>query len=368
MNHKKFTKTLLTMSLFCLVGFNMAEASSGLIVVKVRAIGAFPRKTNMNIPLTSKDKYEAKTNFIRVNHISNNSISAVLQDRDLPEQSVKIKLSGSDSSQGRFYAGSVELPSSVEGSPYNYLLITQSKNPAAGFLGAPLTDGSIYNEVKNGSIDVSSPGNTLEMPTASSPDTITTTGTDADGKKIIVKYTFSPRDNAASTAGATWKVVDNNASNKLLGVGLGADISGTYFINDYFAGELSAGMIFHKYEFPGDNVKKSARNIPITLTAQFHPYEGSRISPYVGAGLAYFNMKAPTGATVVLPTGVAKVAQVGVDVLTDDGFGLNFDVKKYFMKGRNHTGTSSLDNSVTMPFKAMYSPTIVSVGLVFKMN
>jgi len=90
---------------------------------------------------------------------------------------------------------------------------------------------------------------------------------------------------------------------------------------------------------PGAELVSDAKLIPATFTAKYHLNAGG-ISPYVGAGVAYFIFfdEEPGAATVALGAddfelsnelGVAL--QAGVDVPLSDGLMLSLDAKRYFI-------------------------------------
>ena len=91
---------------------------------------------------------------------------------------------------------------------------------------------------------------------------------------------------------------------------------------------------------PGAELVANARVIPATLTLKYHVNAGG-LSPYVGAGPAYFLWIEDKPGAATLPLGVTDTdlsdelgfaLQAGVDVpLNDRGFALSLDAKRYFI-------------------------------------
>nr|WP_305123535.1 OmpW family outer membrane protein [Roseomonas sp. GC11] len=78
--------------------------------------------------------------------------------------------------------------------------------------------------------------------------------------------------------------------------------------------------------------------LPPTLTLQYHPLPQSRFSPYVGAGINYTVFYGEGGSRT---SPVSKVdientwgwaLNAGVDYAVNDRWGVNFDVKKLFLR------------------------------------
>lgn len=91
---------------------------------------------------------------------------------------------------------------------------------------------------------------------------------------------------------------------------------------------------------PGAELVSNARLIPATLTLKYH-FNAGGLSPYIGAGPAYFLWIEDKPGAATLPLGVTDTdlsdelglaLQAGVDVsLNDRGLALSLDAKRYFI-------------------------------------
>jgi len=91
---------------------------------------------------------------------------------------------------------------------------------------------------------------------------------------------------------------------------------------------------------PGAELVSNARVIPATLTLKYH-FNAGGLSPYVGAGPAYFLWIEDKPGAATLPLGVTDTdlsdelgfaLQAGIDLpLNDRGFALSLDAKRYFI-------------------------------------
>lgn len=135
------------------------------------------------------------------------------------------------------------------------------------------------------------------------------------------------------------------------------DIS--YFFTPNFAAELILGVTRHHVtgsgSIAGVDVGK-ATLLPPTLTFQYHFTDFGAFKPYVGAGPNYtvfFNQDAAGGTVtaVKFKNTFGFALQAGFDYMIDRHWGLNFDVKKLFLKpdfdatigGLARTGTDNLN-------------------------
>lgn len=118
-----------------------------------------------------------------------------------------------------------------------------------------------------------------------------------------------------------------------------------YFISENFSIETIAGTTQHDVDavsgFPaGTELVSDGLLLPATVTGKAHLDVGG-IKPYVGAGVAYFIWLDVDPGAAVVPLGVTEtdlsdefgfVLQAGVDIpVGDDGFGVTFDAKRYFI-------------------------------------
>ncbi|MER9871024.1 OmpW family protein [Mesorhizobium sp. M0136] len=134
------------------------------------------------------------------------------------------------------------------------------------------------------------------------------------------------------------------------------DIS--YFFTDNIAAELILGTTYANIE--GQGTIRGLGNIgkvwllPPTLTLQYHFTGLGAFKPYVGAGVNYtifYNQDAGSADALKIKNTFGTALQVGFDYMVDQHWGVNFDVKKLFLKpdfdvtvdGAKLTGKAELD-------------------------
>ncbi|MER9579148.1 OmpW family protein [Mesorhizobium sp. M0400] len=134
------------------------------------------------------------------------------------------------------------------------------------------------------------------------------------------------------------------------------DIS--YFFTDNIAAELILGTTYANIEGQGaigglGNIGK-VWLLPPTLTLQYHFTDFGAFKPYVGAGVNYtifYNQDAGSADALKIKNTFGTALQVGFDYMVDQHWGVNFDVKKLFLKpdfdvtvdGAKLTGKAALD-------------------------
>ncbi|MER8675182.1 OmpW family protein [Mesorhizobium sp. M0037] len=134
------------------------------------------------------------------------------------------------------------------------------------------------------------------------------------------------------------------------------DIS--YYFTDNIATELILGTTYANIEGQGaigalGNVGK-VWLLPPTLTLQYHLANFGAFKPYVGAGVNYtifYNQHAGSADALKVNNTFGTALQVGFDYMVDQHWGVNFDVKKLFLKpdfdvtvdGAKQTGKAELD-------------------------
>ncbi|WP_435053805.1 OmpW/AlkL family protein [Mesorhizobium australicum] len=134
------------------------------------------------------------------------------------------------------------------------------------------------------------------------------------------------------------------------------DIS--YFLTDNIAAELILGTTYANIEGQGTigglgNIGK-VWLLPPTLTLQYHFTNFGAFKPYVGAGVNYtifYSQGAGSADTLKVKNTFGTALQVGFDYMVDQHWGVNFDVKKLFLKpdfdvtvdGAKLTGKAELD-------------------------
>ncbi|MER9690260.1 OmpW family protein [Mesorhizobium sp. M0139] len=134
------------------------------------------------------------------------------------------------------------------------------------------------------------------------------------------------------------------------------DIS--YYFTDNIATELILGTTYANIEGQGaigalGNVGK-VWLLPPTLTLQYHFANFGAFKPYIGAGVNYtifYNQHAGSADALHVKNTFGTALQVGFDYMVDQHWGVNFDVKKLFLKpdfdvtvdGAKQTGRAELD-------------------------
>lgn len=154
----------------------------------------------------------------------------------------------------------------------------------------------------------------------------------------------------------------------------GVELSATYFFTDNFAAELGASYTQYKLKAKGysDTLKTNAA--PVTLMLQYHTPTYGAASPYFGAGYSYAFLrlkKAKDYSTANIKFKAKHVSgpvlQVGSNFDLGEGFGLNLDVKQFWLKPK-YTLSIVNENGVLAKSKARYkmNPTVVSLGVTYK--
>ncbi|BBK44077.1 outer membrane protein [Allostella vacuolata] len=144
------------------------------------------------------------------------------------------------------------------------------------------------------------------------------------------------------------------------------DIS--YFFTPNVAVELILGVTPHNIKGSGtlDGVDVGkAWLLPPTLTLQYHFTDFGRFKPYVGAGINYtvfFDQKAAGGTVTKLDieNSFGAALQVGFDYMLDQNWGVNFDVKKLFLRPDVKLNGGALTGKVDI------DPWLIGVGLTYR--
>ncbi|MER9202299.1 OmpW family protein [Mesorhizobium sp. M0933] len=134
------------------------------------------------------------------------------------------------------------------------------------------------------------------------------------------------------------------------------DIS--YFFTDNIAAELVLGTTYANIDGQGriGGLGKIGKVwlLPPTLTLQYHFTNFGAFKPYVGAGVNYtifYNQDVGSADALDVKDTFGAALQVGFDYMVDQHWGVNFDVKKLFLKpdfdvtvdGAKLTGKAALD-------------------------
>lgn len=149
----------------------------------------------------------------------------------------------------------------------------------------------------------------------------------------------------------------------------------TYFFTENFAAELILGTAKHDVQAintaAGDVNLGSVWLLPPTLTAQYHFYTSDKkvFKPYIGAGVNYtlfYNVKSGDVADVTYDNALGYAAQLGFDLMLDETFFINVDVKRLFLSTDVSVDASNLAPGLIIPAEADINPWLVGVGVGMK--
>lgn len=145
------------------------------------------------------------------------------------------------------------------------------------------------------------------------------------------------------------------------------DIS--YFFTDNIAAELILGTTYANIDGQGaiGGLGKVGKVwlLPPTVTLQYHFTDFGAFKPYLGAGVNYtifYHQQAGSADDLKVKNTFGAALQVGFDYMVDEHWGVNFDVKKLFLKpdfdvtvaGAKLTGKAKLD------------PWLIGAGLTYR--
>ncbi|WAC73562.1 outer membrane beta-barrel protein [Roseateles sp. SL47] len=141
----------------------------------------------------------------------------------------------------------------------------------------------------------------------------------------------------------------------------------SYFFTPNFAAELVLTYPQKQKLYSGGTQIGSLKHLPPTLTAQYHFNPAGQVRPYVGAGVNYTNFSSVhfnSDVQAALEPSIKKnsfglAAQVGVDVMLDKQWSLNFDIKKVQIR----TKVSSAGTEVG---KFKVDPLLIGVGVGYR--
>ena len=124
---------------------------------------------------------------------------------------------------------------------------------------------------------------------------------------------------------------------------------------------------------PGAELVSDAKLIPATFTLKYHADLGGGISPYVGAGPAYFIFFGENPGASTGPLGITKVSlsdrvgvalQAGVDVpLNHKGLLFSLDAKRYFI---GTTASFYQGSTLALQTEHKLDPWLLSAGLGYR--
>lgn len=158
----------------------------------------------------------------------------------------------------------------------------------------------------------------------------------------------------------------------------------TYFLTENFAVELILGTAKHDVNTVGSDISAiggptnfdvdlgSVMLLPPTLTFQYHffPMKERKFKPYIGAGLNYTVFYDIEEGSVVkgieYDNALGYAGQVGFDILLNDTYFVNFDVKKLFLKTDVTVDASNLAEGLSIPAEVTINPWLVGIGFGMK--
>lgn len=150
-----------------------------------------------------------------------------------------------------------------------------------------------------------------------------------------------------------------------------------WFVTDNVSIETIAGTTQHDVDATaglpaGAELVSDALLLPATVTAKYH-FDLGGVKPYVGGGVAYFIWLSDKPGAATLPLGVTDTdlsdefgfaLQAGFDVpLGDDGFGLTFDAKRYFI---DTTARWYVGNTLAIETEHKLDPWVLSAGVSYR--
>ncbi|MBC7747283.1 MAG: OmpW family protein [Methylotenera sp.] len=158
----------------------------------------------------------------------------------------------------------------------------------------------------------------------------------------------------------------------------------TYFFTKHFATELILATTKHEVHTVGSDISAiggpnnanidlgSVWLLPPTLTAQYHfyPLAEKVFKPYVGAGVNYtifYNVEdGNTVKKVSYKNNFGYAFQLGFDLMLNETFFINADVKKLFLKTDVTVDASNLATGLAMPAAVTINPLIMGMGIGMK--
>jgi len=172
---------------------------------------------------------------------------------------------------------------------------------------------------------------------------------------------------------------DVNISNTFI-----PELDFTYFFTKNIAAELILGTTKHDVKTVGSDISAvggstnasvdlgSVYLLPPTLTLQYHffPMKEKIFKPYVGAGVNYtifYNEKAGSVVkNVQYDNAFGFAAQLGFDLMLDDTFFINADVKRLFLSTDVTVDASNLAAGLSIPAEVDINPWLLGFGVGMK--
>ncbi|WP_352766495.1 OmpW family protein [Mesorhizobium sp. M0146] len=143
----------------------------------------------------------------------------------------------------------------------------------------------------------------------------------------------------------------------------------SYYFTDNIATELILGTTYANIEGQGaigalGNVGK-VWLLPPTLTLQYHFTNFGAFKPYVGSGVNYtifYNQHAGSAHALKVKNTFGTALQVGFDYMVDQHWGVNFDVKKLFVKPDFDVTV----DGAKLKGKAELDPWLIGAGVTYR--
>jgi outer membrane protein len=148
------------------------------------------------------------------------------------------------------------------------------------------------------------------------------------------------------------------------------DIS--YFFTKNIAAELILGVTPHDVKGTGALASLgkigSTWLLPPTLMLQYHFTEFGAFKPYVGAGVNYTftfsNKEAGAMSAFKVKSAPGVALQAGFDYMLDQHWGLNFDVKKLWL--RPDATATLISGSTPVTAKVKLDPWLIGAGVTYR--
>lgn len=156
----------------------------------------------------------------------------------------------------------------------------------------------------------------------------------------------------------------------------------TYFFTKNISAELILGTCKHDVSTVGSDISAvggptsadvnlgSVYLLPPTLTVQYHFLPDQIFNPYVGAGVNYtifYNEKAGnTVRGIEYDNSFGYAFQVGFDLMLNDKFFINADIKKIFLKTDVTVDASNLATGLSIPADVEINPLLLGFGVGMK--
>lgn len=156
----------------------------------------------------------------------------------------------------------------------------------------------------------------------------------------------------------------------------------TYFFTKNISAELILGTTKHDVSTTGSDISAiggptsadidlgSVYLLPPTLTLQYHFFTDEVFRPYVGAGVNYtifYNEKQGSVVKdVKYDNAIGYAFQVGFDLMINDTFFVNADVKKLFLNTDVTVDGSNLAPGLSIPADVDINPWLIGLGVGMK--